>query len=162
MLLSKKYPEYLLVREMVNLHCPCLLVSKEYEVSDHPKVVSIKEPSKRESEDVEDVGKKRVAHPSAATSVTRHVGPSQPPKKHINPQQKMYERWRLMREAAAEKAAEKAAADTKIQITSASAVQSASNIQKEHIESASSISNSYLQLNGSGNGKSDICICGLN
>lgn len=104
---------------------------------------------KEETEDVEEVGKKRVAHPSAATSVTRQLGPSQPPKKLITPQQKMYERWRLMREAAVGKAAEKATADTKTQVTSASAVQSLSNLHKEHIESAS-ISNSDLQSNVNG------------
>ncbi|EFN82418.1 RNA exonuclease 1-like protein [Harpegnathos saltator] len=130
----------------------CLKIFQEYQVSDHPKVVSIKEPSKRGSaEDVEEIGRKRVAHPSATTSITKHVGPSQPPKKTITPQQKMYERWRLMREVAAEKAAEKAAADAKAQVTSASAPPPSSNARKEHIESStSSISNSYSQLNGNG------------
>jgi len=57
----------------------------------------------------------------------------------------MYERWRLMRKAAAEKSAEKAATDTKAQVTSASAILPASNLHKEHIEFASSISNSDIQ-----------------
>lgn len=133
-----------------------LLISKEYQVSDQPKVVSIKESVKRESEDVEEVGRKRVAHPSAATSVVKHVGPSQLPKKKlITPQQKMYERWRLMREAAAEKATERTAAaaavDTKTQVTPpALALQLSSNVRKEPTESTSSISNSYSQLNGNG------------
>ncbi|CAL1688882.1 unnamed protein product [Lasius platythorax] len=127
----------------------CLRIFQEYQASDHPKLVSVKKSLKEETEDVEEVGKKRVAHPSAATSVTRQLGPSQPPKKLITPQQKMYERWRLMREAAVGKAAEKATADTKTQVTSASAVQSLSNLHKEHIESAS-ISNSDLQSNVNG------------
>lgn len=102
---------------------------------------------KEETEDMEEVGKKRVAHPSAATSVTRQSGPSQPPKKLITPQQKMYERWRLMKKIAIGKAAEKAIAEMKTQVTSMSAVQSSSNLQKEHIESASSTNNNDLQSN---------------
>lgn len=131
-----------------------MLISQEYQASDYPKLVSVKKSLKEETENVEEVGKKRVAHPSAATSVTRQLGPSHPPKKFINPQQKMYERWRLMREVAAEKAAEKAAADMKNQITSMSADQSSSNmiqrvsVHKEHIESTSSISNSDVLSNG--------------
>lgn len=62
----------------------------------------------------------------------------------------MYERWRLMREAVVEKAAEKAAADTKTQVTSTSALQLSSKVRKEYTESTSSISNSYSQLNGNG------------
>lgn len=107
-----------------------LFIFKEYQASDHPKLVSVKKSTlKQETEDLEEVGKKRVAHPSA-TNVTRQLGPSQPPKKLITPQQKMYERWRLMRGAAAEKAAEKTA-DVKTQVTTASAVQFASNIHTE-------------------------------
>jgi len=56
----------------------------------------------------------------------------------------MYERWRLMKEAAAEKAAEKITADVKTQVTTAPAVQFASNIHKEHTESTLSISSSDL------------------
>lgn len=113
--------------------------------------MSVKKSVKEETEDVEDVGRKRVAHPSAATSVTRQLGPSQPPKKLITPQQKMYERWRLMKEVAIGKAAEKATADMKSQVTSASAVQSLINLHKEHIiESTSSTSNndSHSNVNG--------------
>lgn len=127
-----------------------IFIFKEYQASDHPKLVSIKKSVKEETEDVEEVGKKRVAHPSAVTSVTRHLGPSQPPKKLITPQQKMYERWRLMREIAIGKAAEKATTDMKTQLTSVSAVQSPSNFHKEHIESVSSTSNSDLQSNING------------
>lgn len=118
-------------------------------------MVSLKEPSKRESEDTEEVGRKRVAHLSAAAGISRQVGPSQPPKKLVNPQQKMYERWRLMREATAaanQKATENA--DAKSQVTSMSALRSLSKVHKEHIKSISSVSSSYLQSNG--NGKWDI------
>ncbi|KMQ90467.1 rna exonuclease 1-like protein [Lasius niger] len=117
----------------------CLRIFQEYQASDHPKLVSVKKSLKEETEDVEEVGKKRVAHPSAATSVTRQLGPSQPPKKLITPQQKMYERWRLMREAAVGKAAEKATADTKTQVTSASAVQSLSRVRIAHVPYAKSL-----------------------
>ncbi|XP_012227272.1 RNA exonuclease 1 homolog isoform X2 [Linepithema humile] len=118
----------------------CLKIFQEYQASDYPKLVSVKKSLKQETEDVEEVGKKRVAHSSAATTVTRQLGPSQPPKKLITPQQKMYERWRLMKEAAAVKAAEKATADMKTQVTIASAVQFASNLHKEHTESTLSMS----------------------
>jgi len=71
----------------------------------------------------------------------------------------MYERWRLMREAAAEKAAkktEKAAADIKIQVTSTSADQTSNSItqrvsvHKDHIESTSLINNSDMLPNTNG------------
>ncbi|KAK0162199.1 hypothetical protein PV327_008553 [Microctonus hyperodae] len=89
----------------------CLKIFQEYQVSDHPKGVTTKhEPAKLDTEEIEGTGKKRVAHPSAANSVVRTLGPSNPPKRLQNPQQRMYERWRLMREAAAEKAVEKATA----------------------------------------------------
>lgn len=127
-----------------------LFIFKEYQASDHPKLVSVKKSKEETEEDVEEIGKKRVAHPSAATSVTRQLGPSQPPKKLMTPQQKMYERWRLMREVAAGKAAEKATANTKTQITFVSAIRSSSNLRKEHIESALSISNSDSQPNVNG------------
>ncbi|XP_011345897.1 RNA exonuclease 1 homolog isoform X2 [Ooceraea biroi] len=129
----------------------CLRIFQEYQASDHPKLVSLKQPSAQEPEEVQEVGRKRVAHPSAAANVTRQLGPSQPPKKLITPQQKMYERWRLMREAAAEKAAEKTAADTKAQVTAASAVLPSSNLHKEHAKSTtSSISNSDVQPSTNG------------
>lgn len=143
----------------------CLRIFQEYQASDYPKLVSIKKSLKEvETENVEEVGRKRVAHPSAATSVTRQLGPSQPPKKLITPQQKMYERWRLMRQAAtekaAERAAEKAAADTKTQVTSTSTDQSPCSVtqtftqrvslHKEHVEPISSISNSDVLPNTNG------------
>jgi len=122
-------------------------------------LVSIKKSLKEETDNIEEIGKKRVAHPSAATNVTRQLGPRQPPKKLITPQQKMYERWRLMREAAAEKAAkktEKTAADIKIQVTSTSVDQTSNSItqrvsvHKEHVESISSINNSDMLPNING------------
>ncbi|KAL0132949.1 hypothetical protein PUN28_000587 [Cardiocondyla obscurior] len=127
----------------------CLKIFEEYQASDHPKLVSLKKSLKEETENIEEeeVGKKRVAHPSAAVSVTRQLGPSQPPKKLMNPQQKMYERWRLMRQAAAEIAAEKAAerATATKKTSTTSTDQSSSNtvqrLPKEHVESVSSISN---------------------
>ncbi|XP_014609546.1 PREDICTED: RNA exonuclease 1 homolog isoform X2 [Polistes canadensis] len=136
----------------------CLKIFQEYKVSNHPKVVSIKESAKVvEIEENEEFGKKRVAHPSAAMSmVSRQVGPSQPPKRLPNPQQKMYERWRLMREAAAEKAAEKAAGKmasnvTKTQITPTPVIQQpANNVNDESVESVSTINNNEFQMNGHG------------
>lgn len=71
---------------------------------DHPKGVTVREAPKVEVED-EDVGRKRVAHPSAAASIVRAHGPSQPVRKLKNPQQLMYDRWRKLKDAAAEKAA---------------------------------------------------------
>ncbi|XP_011158953.1 RNA exonuclease 1 homolog [Solenopsis invicta] len=140
----------------------CLRIFQEYQASDYPQLVSVKKSLKEATENVEeaDVGKKRIAHPSAATTVTRQLGPSQPPKKLITPQQKMYERWRLMREVAAQKAAEKAAekasAETKLQIASMSADQSSTTItqhasvHKEYVESTSSINNSDVLPNTNG------------
>ncbi|KAG7198273.1 hypothetical protein KM043_005676 [Ampulex compressa] len=128
----------------------CLKIFQEYQVSDHPKVVSLKEPAKQEP-DIEEVGRKRVAHPSAATAVTRTHSLSQPQKKHINPQQKMYERWRLMREAAAEKAAEKAEIRTQLTATSAPQVQASSNKNKEvHNELSTITPSTETQINGNG------------
>ena len=92
-------------------YCIYLFISQEYQSSDYPKLVSVKKSVKDDTENMEEIieeRKKRVAHPSAATSVTRQIGPSQLPKKHTNPYQKMCERWHLMKKAAAEKAAEKA------------------------------------------------------
>lgn len=124
-----------------------LFIFKEYKISDNPKVVSVKESSKQE-EIEEELGKKRIAHPLANTTTTKQPRHVPPARKYINPQQKMYERWRLMREVAAQKAAEKATVDTKTQITSMSAVQPSSSLHKEYAKSASSMSNSDLQLNG--------------
>jgi len=116
-------------------------------------------------EEITEERKKRVAHPSAATSVTRQIGPSQLPKKHTNPYQKMCERWHLMKKAAAEKAAEKAtekaATDMKTQTISTLIDRSSSSttqrvsVHKEHVESNSSISNNDMLPNT--NGKLDIC-----
>lgn len=126
----------------------CLKIFQEYQVMEQPKPANPKEPVKREEELTEDVGKKRVAHPSAATSVSRQVGPSQPLKKLANPQQKMYERWRLMREAAAERAAEKAKANTGTGTISAPIA--ASNEPKPRPQKETVLRNNDLQLNGNG------------
>ncbi|XP_031839675.1 uncharacterized protein LOC116430122 isoform X2 [Nomia melanderi] len=88
----------------------CLKIFQEYQVSERSKVtVSSRESSresssKQEKEQNEELGRRRVAHPSAATCVTRQTVDNQLPKKLVNPQQKMYERWRLMRDVVAEKA----------------------------------------------------------
>ncbi|XP_033341903.2 uncharacterized protein LOC117229499 [Megalopta genalis] len=85
----------------------CLKIFQEYQVSERSKsTVSPKEsPAKQEEERNEDLGRKRVAHPSAATCVTRSAPDNQRPKKVTNPQLKMYERWRSVRDTVAEKAA---------------------------------------------------------
>ncbi|XP_017883961.1 RNA exonuclease 1 homolog [Ceratina calcarata] len=82
----------------------CLKIFQEYQV---PKRLKPTETSTlRENEDEkqkeqnEEIGKKRVAHPSAATCVTRQIGLTPQVKKSVNPHQKMYERWRLMRDVA--------------------------------------------------------------
>ncbi|KYQ53750.1 RNA exonuclease 1 like protein [Trachymyrmex zeteki] len=131
----------------------CLRIFEEYQASDYPKLVSVKKSVKEDTENMEEITeerKKRVAHPLAATSVTRQIGPSQLPKKLTNPYQKMCERWHLMKKAAAEKAAkkaaEKAATDMKSQTTSTLVVRSSSSttqrvsVHKEHVESTSLIS----------------------
>ncbi|XP_014219554.1 RNA exonuclease 1 homolog isoform X2 [Copidosoma floridanum] len=110
---SPMYDEHLLEDSDSDhdVEAECRKIFQEYEVSDHPKDVTSKAPPKPEVEELEDdVSKKRVAHAGAAASITKPVGPSQPLKKLSNPHQRMYERWRMMREAAAEKAAEKVAA----------------------------------------------------
>ncbi|XP_012136383.1 uncharacterized protein LOC100879141 isoform X2 [Megachile rotundata] len=84
----------------------CLKIFQEYQVSERPKTTEASKESSlsiHEKEHSEEVGRKRVAHPSAAVCVTRHTGVNQQGKKLINPQQKMYERWRLMREALVKK-----------------------------------------------------------
>ncbi|XP_066598296.1 RNA exonuclease 1 homolog isoform X2 [Prorops nasuta] len=136
----------------------CLKIFQEYEVLDHPKTTMVKE-SVREIEEPEDIGKKRVAHPSASTSTSR-ITPSLPPKKISNPQQKLYERWRMMKEAASEKAAEKAArqaiADKAAENIAEKPIERSSNIyqsfkstHQSSIESSSSITNN-VQMNGNG------------
>ncbi|KAF7989508.1 hypothetical protein HCN44_008182 [Aphidius gifuensis] len=90
----------------------CLKIFQEYQKIDNKNDNNIDEKKIINIDDlneVEEIGKKRVAHPSASTNVLRIPGTSQEPKKIQNPQQKMYERWRLLRQAAAEKAAERAA-----------------------------------------------------
>ncbi|XP_078049405.1 uncharacterized protein LOC144476394 [Augochlora pura] len=85
----------------------CLKIFQEYQVSERSKTtVSPKEsPAKQEEERNDDLGRKRVAHPSAATCVTRSAPDNQRPKKMSNPQLKMYERWRAVKDSVAEKAA---------------------------------------------------------
>ncbi|XP_057319890.1 RNA exonuclease 1 homolog isoform X1 [Microplitis mediator] len=88
----------------------CLKIFQEYQESDHPKGVTTKNETKADHEaEAEEIGKKRVAHPLAASTVVRSHLPSQPLKRLPNPQQRMYERWKLMREATADKAVGKAA-----------------------------------------------------
>ncbi|XP_003424434.1 RNA exonuclease 1 homolog [Nasonia vitripennis] len=118
----------------------CRKIFQEYEVPDTPKDTTSKAPPKPESEGSEDVSKKRVAHPSAASSITKPVGPGQPIKRLPNPQQRMYERWRMMREVAAEKAAEKAAASRAAETA----------LQKKAAESSSAGSQNDSQVNGNG------------
>ncbi|XP_020285426.1 RNA exonuclease 1 homolog isoform X2 [Pseudomyrmex gracilis] len=130
----------------------CLKIFQEYQPCDQSKLVSLKK-ERQEAEDTEEIGKKRIAHPSAATNVTRNVGSSQPQKKVINPQLRMYERWRFMKTQAAEMAAEKAAANASThpsQVTSASAVHVPSTARKEYTEITSSISNNDVQSNTNG------------
>lgn len=82
----------------------CLKIFQEYQVPERLK--STETSTLRENEDEkqkeqnEEIGKKRVAHPSAATCVTRQIGLAPQTKKSVNPHQKMYERWRLMRDVA--------------------------------------------------------------
>lgn len=90
-----------------------------------------------EKDQNEDFGKKRVAHPSAATCVTRQVVVNHS-KKSTNPQQKMYERWRLMRDAVAEKSALASSAVPK-------------DVRRNHVEPIGTAHNSELKLNGNGN-----------
>ncbi|XP_044590036.1 RNA exonuclease 1 homolog isoform X1 [Cotesia glomerata] len=82
----------------------CLKIFQEYQESDHPKGVTSKSDPKPDIEvEAEDVGKKRVAHALAASTVARSHLPSQPLKRLPNPQQRMYERWKLTREATSDK-----------------------------------------------------------
>ncbi|XP_076641718.1 uncharacterized protein LOC143352778 isoform X2 [Halictus rubicundus] len=85
----------------------CLKIFQEYQISEQSKsMVSPKEaPSKQEKEQHEELGRKRVAHPSAATCVSRPINDDRQTKKAMNPQLKMYERWRSVRDTVAEKAA---------------------------------------------------------
>lgn len=68
--------------------------------------MTVKAPPKLE--EPEEILKKRIAHPAAESNIIKSVGPSEPPKRLPSAQDRMYERWRLMKQVAAEKAAEKA------------------------------------------------------
>ncbi|XP_076176946.1 uncharacterized protein LOC143151551 [Ptiloglossa arizonensis] len=116
----------------------CLKIFQEYQVSERSKTrVSTRESSSMPEKDQnEDFGKKRVAHPSAATCVTRQVVVNHS-KKSTNPQQKMYERWRLMRDAVAEKSALASSAVPK-------------DVRRNHVEPIGTAHNSELKLNGNG------------
>lgn len=120
----------------------CIYCYKEYQLPERSKATeSSKESStlhEKEREQTEEVGRKRVAHPSAATCVTRHIGITQQARKLVNPQQKMYERWRLMRDAAIEKT-----------ISASSSV--SKDARRNHSEAIGTGSNSELSLNGNGN-----------
>lgn len=113
----------------------CLKIFQEYQVPERSKAAELSKESsmqqEKEKEQTEEVGKKRVAHPSAATCVTRQIGVNQQPRKLISAQQKMYERWRLMRDAIAEKT-----------ISTSSS--------RNYPEVIGTASNSELKLNGNG------------
>ncbi|XP_017758184.1 PREDICTED: RNA exonuclease 1 homolog isoform X2 [Eufriesea mexicana] len=119
----------------------CLKIFQEYQLPERSKATeSPKESStllEKEKEQTEEVGRKRVAHPSAATCVTRQIGITQQARKLVNPQQKMYERWRLMRDAAIEKT-----------ISASSSV--SKDVRRNHTEVIGTASNSELSLNGNG------------
>ncbi|XP_043797112.1 RNA exonuclease 1 homolog isoform X1 [Apis laboriosa] len=119
----------------------CLKIFQEYQVPERSKEI---EPSKElsafhenEKEQKEEIGRKRVAHPSAAACVTRQIGINQQARKLINPQQKMYERWRLIRDTVTEKP-----------------INASSNISKDVRricpETIGITSNNDLKLNGNG------------
>ncbi|XP_076237746.1 uncharacterized protein LOC143181256 isoform X2 [Calliopsis andreniformis] len=119
----------------------CLKIFQEYQAPDRPKdtMISPKESmSILEIEQNEDTGKKRIAHPSAATCVSRQAIVSQQQKKLINPQQKMYERWRLMRDTITEKTG---SANSNIM----------KDIRRSHVEATGAVAyNNELKLNGNG------------
>ncbi|XP_051157273.1 RNA exonuclease 1 homolog isoform X2 [Leptopilina boulardi] len=81
----------------------CFKIFQEYEVSDQ-KDVTKKQSYKRHIKEVDDaeevVVKKRIAYPSA-TSMSSQLPERKEPKKVINPHQKLYERWKLLKAAAA-------------------------------------------------------------
>lgn len=128
---------------------------KEYQVPERPKPTeSSKELPLHEKEENEEVGRKRVAHPSAATCVTRQTGVNQQGKKVINPQQKMYERWRLMRDAVVEKTISTVTEGGSYGgggggCTSSNNV--IKDVRRNYVETAATTCNSELKLNG-GNG----------
>nr|XP_033192483.1 RNA exonuclease 1 homolog isoform X2 [Bombus vancouverensis nearcticus] len=120
----------------------CLKIFQEYQVPEQSRVA---EPLKvgssalheKEKEQVEEIGKKRVAHPSAAACVIRQIGVNQQARKFVNPQQKMYERWRLMRDAVAEK-------------TISASSSAPKDVRRNCIEAIGIASNKELKLNGNG------------
>ncbi|XP_043252793.1 RNA exonuclease 1 homolog [Colletes gigas] len=117
----------------------CLKIFQEYQVSERSKsTVSTRESSSvPEKEQSEDIRRKRVAHPSAATCVSRQVV-RQELKKAANPQLKMYERWRLMRDTIAEKAAPASSSVPK-------------DVRRNHIEATTAAAhNNEIKLNGNG------------
>lgn len=121
---------------------------QEYEVSDHPRDVTSRAPQKHDFEEFDDACKKRVAHPSAESNCTRQVGPSQPPKRQANPQQRMYDRWRMMREVAAETAAAKTAAK---EIADGKSPSLEAILSKHSVEPSFATANSEPQINGNSN-----------
>ncbi|XP_048270317.1 RNA exonuclease 1 homolog isoform X2 [Bombus terrestris] len=120
----------------------CLKIFQEYQVPEQSRVA---EPLKvrssaldeKEKEQVEEIGKKRVAHPSAAACVIRQIGVNQQARKFVNPQQKMYERWRLMRDAVAEK-------------TISASSSAPKDVRRNCTEAIGTASNSELKLTGNG------------
>ncbi|KAJ8687416.1 hypothetical protein QAD02_023210 [Eretmocerus hayati] len=118
----------------------CRKIFQEYEIPDHPKDIARKSAPKTESEEPDEASRKRVAHPSAGSSVVKSVGPSQPLKRAQNPQQRMYERWRMIKEVAAERAAEKGAVNKTVE----------TGVHKKSSESMSSSLQHDNQLNGNG------------
>ncbi|XP_033192483.2 uncharacterized protein LOC117158070 isoform X2 [Bombus vancouverensis nearcticus] len=120
----------------------CLKIFQEYQVPEQSRVA---EPLKvgssalheKEKEQVEEIGKKRVAHPSAAACVIRQIGVNQQARKFVNPQQKMYERWRLMRDAVAEK-------------TISASSSAPKDVRRNCTEAIGIASNKELKLNGNG------------
>ncbi|XP_068971179.1 RNA exonuclease 1 homolog isoform X2 [Bombus flavifrons] len=120
----------------------CLKIFQEYQVPEQSRVAeSLKVGSsashEKEKEQVEEIGKKRVAHPSAAACVIRQIGVNQQARKFVNPQQKMYERWRLMRDAVAEK-------------TISASSSAPKDVRRNCTEAIGIASNSELKLNGNG------------
>ncbi|XP_046427019.1 RNA exonuclease 1 homolog [Neodiprion fabricii] len=96
----------------------CLKIFQEYEVTEHPKEVRVKEHPRREPEEAEEPGRKRVAHASAGQYTEYKRTPIQPVKAPPNPHLKLTDRWRLMREAIAEKVAAAAALQSSASLTS--------------------------------------------
>ena len=117
----------------------CLKIFQEYQAPERSQATVLSKESlpMREREQTEDVGRKRVAHPSAATCNTRQTVINQQSKKSINPQQKMYERWRLMRNAVAEK-------------TVSASTSVSKDVRRNHVHATGAACNSELKLNGNG------------